>query len=165
MWKILQFKGCFTISLFFDMWKFYKPFIKRVWWKRQLLNQFKELYPRSFLDQNIETVHYYEPFLWWWAVFFNLRNLLWLNFKATLSDVNAELINAYKVVQNNPDELIKQLKAFKYDKDFFMEVRARDQKSDFYSMDSVLRASRFIYLNRTCFNWMYRVNSKWFFKG
>jgi len=142
----------------------YKPFIKRVWWKRQLLEQFQSLYPCGSFSDHFKIKKYYEPFLWWGAVFFDLRNKFWLNFKAYLYDINSELINTYNVIKSNPKKLIKQLKSYKYDKEFFMEIRSWDQDPDFLKKrSSIERASRFIYLNRTCFNGMYRVNSAWFF--
>ena len=142
----------------------YKPFIKWVWGKRQLLQQFQNLYPFGSFSDHFQIKKYYEPFLWWGAVFFDLRNNFWLNFKANLYDINPELINTYKVVQTNPKKLIKELKWYKYDKDFFMEIRSWDQDPEFLvKRDEIQRAARFIYLNRTCFNGMYRVNSSWFF--
>lgn len=138
----------------------YKPFIKRVWGKRQLLKQFESLYP----DFNPQKNSYYEPFLWWWAVFFELRNIYWLDFKAYLCDINAELINTYNIVKNDTEKLICELKKYEYSKDFFMEIREWDRDENFLENRSPIeRAARFIYLNRTCFNWMYRVNWKWYF--
>lgn len=142
----------------------YKPFIKWVWGKRQLLQQFQNLYPFGSFSDHFEIKKYYEPFLWWGAVFFDLRNKFWLDFKAYLYDINPELINTYKVVQTNPKNLIEELKWYKYDKDFFMEIRSWDQDPEFLvKRDEIQRAARFIYLNRTCFNGMYRVNSSWYF--
>jgi DNA adenine methylase len=70
-----------------------------------------------------------------------------------LCDINTELINAYEVVRDDTEKLIKQLKKYEYSKDFFLEIRARDQEENFQTKRSpVERASRFIYLNRTCFN-------------
>ena len=137
----------------------YKPFVKRVWWKRQLLEQFKDLYPKDFNE-------YYEPFVWGWAVFFDLRINFWSEFKAHLFDLNEELVVTYNVVKDDTDKLIQLLKNFKskHSKDFFMEIRERDKDKNFKKEKSKIeRAARFIYLNRTCFNWMYRVNSKWEF--
>ena len=137
----------------------YKPFVKRVWWKRQLLEQFKDLYPKDFNE-------YYEPFVWGWAVFFDLRINFWSKFKAHLFDLNEELVVTYNVVKDDTDKLIQLLKNFKskHSKDFFMEIRERDKDKNFKKEKSrIERAARFIYLNRTCFNWMYRVNSKWEF--
>ena len=145
------------------MSKIYKPFLKRVGWKRQLLDQFQPFIKGSFLDQNNKNCSYYEAFLWWWAVFFYLRNLYGCNFKAILGDINEELINTYQVVKEFPEKLIQELSKYQYNKDFFLEIRSRDQKSDFSSLSPILRAARFIYLNKTCFNGMYRVNGKGFF--
>ena len=79
--------------------------------------------------------------------------------------MNDELINVYNTIKNNLEKLIDELKLYqsKHSKDFFMEIRAWDQRSDFKSMPDYKRAARFIYLNRTCFNWMYRVNWNWYF--
>lgn len=134
----------------------YKPFVKRVWWKRQLLEQFKDLYPKDFNE-------YYEPFVGGWAVFFDLRINFWSEFTAHLFDLNEELVVTYNVVKDDTDKLIQLLKNFKskHSKDFFMEIRWRDKNENFKNEKSKIeRAARFIYLNRTCFNWMYRVNLK-----
>lgn len=136
----------------------YKPFVKRVWWKRQLLEQFQSLYPENFNN-------YFEPFVWWGAVFFDLKNTWRIKHEATLSDINDELINVYNTIKTDLDKLIEELKILqsKHSKEFFMEIRAWDQEPDYKSRPDYERAARFIYLNRTCFNWMYRVNGKWFF--
>lgn len=140
-------------------WPF-KPFVKRVWGKRQLLKQFETLYP-SF---NPEKNSYFEPFVWGWAVFFELRNKFWTWFHAYLFDINTELINTYEVIKTDTENLIKQLKQYEYSKDFFGKIRDWDLEEDFQNKRSPIeRAARFIYLNRTCFNWMYRVNWKWHF--
>jgi DNA adenine methylase len=128
-----------------------KPFIKWVGGKRQLLKQFRDLglYPPIEFDPITNT--YFEPFLGGGAVFFDL-----LPQKAELSDLNKELVITYNVIKNNVEELIKELKKHKHDKELFLEIRAR--KID--DLSDIDIASRFIYLNRTCFNGMYRVNSK-----
>lgn len=129
-----------------------KPIVKWVWWKRQLLKQFEDLFPKDFNN-------YFEPFLGGWAVFFHLQRE-----KSFLSDVNEELINLYNVVKNNPKELISWLKKQKISKEKFLEIRSWDRQKDWKKIFSEIeRAWRFIYLNRTCFNWLYRVNSKWEF--
>ncbi len=126
-----------------------KPFIKWVWGKRQLISQFEKLYPQDFND-------YLEPFLWWGAVFFNLQRE-----KSFLSDVNEELINVYKTIKTKPKKLITFLESLEYSKEKFLEIRAWDREQNFQKKYSSLqRAWRFIYLNRTCFNGLYRVNSK-----
>jgi len=129
-----------------------KPFIKWVWWKRQLISQFQELFPKEFNN-------YHEPFLWGWAVFFNLQKK-----QSFLSDVNEELINLYQVIKSNPKKLIKFLKTLEYSKEKFLEIRFWDREEWWLKKYSKIeRAWRFMYLNRTCFNWLYRVNSKWQF--
>jgi len=129
-----------------------KPFIKWVWWKRQLISQFEKLYPAEFNN-------YFEPFLWWGAVFFNLQRE-----KSYLSDVNEELINVYKTIKNKPKKLIAFLESLEYSKEKFLEIRFWDREEwGLKKYSDVERAWRFIYMNRTCFNGLYRVNSKWEF--
>jgi len=126
-----------------------KPFIKWVWGKRQILPQLQKLFP-------IEFKNYHEPFLWGWAVFFNIQKR-----QSFLSDVNAELINTYKVIKENPKKLIKFLETCEYSREFFAEMRSWDRVENWQeNYSEVERAWRFIYLNRTCFNGLYRVNSK-----
>ena len=126
-----------------------KPFVKWVGGKRQLINQFKSmnLYPsRNF---NPLKSRYFEPFVGGGAIFFDL-----LPQKAILSDLNRELVITYNVIKDNPEELIKSLKKYKHNKDYFLKIRKRDPET----LSDVERSSRFIYLNKTCFNGMYRVN-------
>lgn len=140
---------------FFEEKKFIKnvkPIIKWVWWKRQLLEQFEEFFPKNFNN-------YFEPFLGWWAVFFHLQRE-----KSFLSDINEELINLYTIVKNNPKKLIEFLEKQEISKEKFLEIRSWDREKKFKEKFSEIeRAGRFIYLNRTCFNGLYRVNSKWEF--
>ena len=125
-----------------------KPFIKWVGWKRQLISQFQELFPKDFEN-------YHEPFLWGWAVFFNLQKK-----KSFLSDVNEELINLYQVIKKEPKKLIKFLKTLEYSKETFLEIRSWDREEwGLSNYSKIQRAGRFMYLNRTCFNGLYRVNS------
>lgn len=129
-----------------------KPFIKWVWWKRQLISQFEKLYPLEFNN-------YFEPFLWWWAVFFNLQRD-----QSFLSDVNEELINVYQIIKTKPRKLISFLESLEYSKEKFLELRLWDrQEWGLKKYSTVERAGRFIYMNRTCFNGLYRVNSRWEF--
>lgn len=128
-----------------------KPFVKWVWGKRQILPQLKKLFPK-----NGDFNNYHEPFLWGWAVFFNLQKK-----QSFLSDVNVELINTYQIIKNKPTELIAFLKNCEYSKEFYGQIRAWDRVENWTSEhNEIERAGRFIYLNRTCFNWLYRVNSK-----
>lgn len=128
-----------------------KPFVKWVGGKRQLLAQFRKLnlYPPELFD--IKTGRYFEPFVGGGAVFFDL-----LPEKGFLSDLNKELVTTYNVIKNDADELIVSLKKHKTDKDYFLKIRAQDPNK----LSDLNVASRFIFLNRTCFNGMYRVNSK-----
>lgn len=126
-----------------------KPFVKWVGGKRQLLRQFRELglYPSE--DFNPITNTYYEPFVGGGAVFFDL-----LPKNAELSDLNNELVTTYNVIKNNVDELIQSLQKHIYDKEYYLEVRAKKVED----LSDVEIASRFIFLNRTGFNGLYRVN-------
>ncbi len=139
--------------------KQYKPFIKWVGGKRGLLKQLLDKFPEKFEN-------YHEPFLGGGAVFFELysRGLL-ENKKVFLSDINAELINTYNVVKNNPNELISNLEDFKkqHSKDFYYKIREMDRVESFQKLTNVEKATRFIYLNKTCFNGLYRVNKKGYF--
>lgn len=128
-----------------------KPFVKWVGGKRQLLKQFRDmdLYPPHGFDALKNT--YFEPFVGGGAVFFDL-----LPRKAILSDSNKDLVITYNVIKNNIDELIKSLKKHEHNKEYFLKIRAQKVST----LSDIEITSRFIYLNRTCFNGMYRVNSK-----
>ncbi len=126
-----------------------QPFVKWVGGKRQLIEQFQSLFPKKFNN-------YFEPFLGGGAVYFNLQKK-----KSYLSDMNAELINTYQVIKNDHKKLIKFLKSIEHSKEKYLEIRAWDRVvwwENHYS--DIERAGRFIYLNRTCFNWLHRVNSR-----
>jgi DNA adenine methylase len=107
------------------------------------------LYPPENFDP--KNSKYFEPFVGGGAVFFDL-----LPEEGFLSDLNKELVITYNVIKNDLEKLIVSLKKHKTNKDYFLEVRAQDPNK----LSDVAVASRFIFLNRTCFNGMYRVNSK-----
>ena len=139
-----------------DIFKKYKdanprPFVKWVGGKRQLLKQFRDmdLYPPD--DFNTETAIYFEPFVGGGAVFFDL-----LPKQAILSDMNLELVKTYNVIKSDVEELIKKLQKHKIknNKEYFLKIRS--QKIE--KLSDVEIAARFIYLNKTCFNGLYRVN-------
>ena len=133
-----------------------QPFIKWVGGKRGLLSQILPLIPKDFNN-------YFEPFLGGGALFFELYSLGRLKDKKIyLFDINSELINTYNMVKKTPELLINELQKFKeqHSKEFYYEVRAWDREEDFLEIDDLLRATRFIYLNKTCFNGLYRVNKK-----
>lgn len=122
------------------------PFLKWAGGKSQLLPQFQRFFPKKF-------GRYYEPFLGGGAVFFSLAPRT-----ATLSDTNEELINAYQVVRNSVEELIAVLRRrFSQKNDEENYYRIRDEM-DLSRLTDVERAARLIYLNKTCFNGLYRVN-------
>jgi DNA adenine methylase len=120
-----------------------RPLLKWAGGKRQLLDSIL-----ARLPDEIDT--YYEPFVGGGAVFFDFAPQ-----HAVLSDMNAELITTYKVIKNNVEDLIHSLHMHVYEKEFFLNMRAK-KITDLTDLEI---ASRFIYLNRTCFNGMYRVNN------
>ncbi|MBF0344286.1 MAG: DNA adenine methylase [Nitrospirae bacterium] len=121
-----------------------RPFVKWAGGKRQLLNVLAVNVPEKY-----DT--YIEPFVGGGALMFEL-----LPKQAIISDINAELINAYLVIRNNVDKLIRSLARKNNKEVFFYKERAKDTSL----MDKVQRASRFIYLNKTCYNGLYRENSR-----
>ncbi len=128
-----------------------KPFVKWVGGKRQLLAQFREnkLYPPK--EFNTFTNTYFEPFAGGSAVFFDL-----LPDSAHINDLNEELVVTYKAIKEDVVLLINHLSSDKYiyDKNIFLDIRAQKPAE----LSDIERAARFIYLNRTGFNGMYRVN-------
>lgn len=124
--------------------KFTKPFLKWAGGKTQLINELERLIPGEYEN-------YIEPFLGGGALFFYLKPQ-----KAILADANLELINCYRVVQNNLDLLFKELRKLKNNADFYYKIR----ELDINSLNEIERAARFIYLNKTCYNGLYRVNKK-----
>ena len=130
-----------------------KPFVKWVGGKRQLLKQFKklELYPPEEIGFDSSKNTYFEPFVGGGAVFLDT-----LPEKAILSDMNEELVITYNVIKTDLKKLIFKLKIHKKNnsKEYFLKIRS--QKIN--KLSDVSIAARFIYLNRTCFNGMYRVN-------
>ena len=127
--------------------KLVTPFVKWVGGKRQLLPVIQEKIPKKFS-------RYHELFIGGGALLFHLQPK-----KANINDVNEELINTYNVIKNNVNELIEDLKTHKNESDYFYELRALDRTPDFDLLTDIKRASRVIYLNKTCYNGLYRVNS------
>ena len=124
------------------------PIVKWVGGKRQLMFELLKNMPENYN-------RYFEPFIGGGALFFELQPD-----NAYISDMNEELINLYQVVRDNVDELINDLQKHDISKEYFMEIRNIDRTEKYKNWSNVKKASRFIYLNRTCFNGMYRVNSK-----
>lgn len=123
------------------------PFLKWAGGKRQLLIQIQDYLPKSFNT-------YIEPFVGAGALFFFLKPS-----PAILIDINAELINAYMVIKERPAELIQSLKKHIYEPKYFYSLRDIDLSKEYSNWSAVERASRTIYLNRCCYNGLYRVNS------
>lgn len=119
--------------------------------KKQLLEQFEKFFPRK-IEQ------YFEPFVGGGTIAFYLLKTHPEIKKIYISDINEELVLTYNVVKNNIEELITLLKDYKikHNKEFYYKIRAEDTKK----LTAVQIVARFIYLNRTCFNGLYRVNSK-----
>ena len=120
------------------------PFVKWVGGKRALMPQLTARLPQRFNA-------YHEPFVGGGAVFFALQPRV-----AVLADDNAELINAYTVVRDEAERLIRHLRTHRAEEGYYYDLRAQDPRQ----LDAIERASRLIYLNRTCFNGLYRVNSR-----
>lgn len=130
------------------------PILKWAGGKRQLLDLILPLIPS---DYN----RYYEPFVGAGAVLFGLQPS-----KAVINDTNAELINVYRVIKTNPEDLIafliKHEKA--HCKEYYYFVRDLDRNKDLFEHTSTVeKAARTIYLNRTCYNGLYRVNRHGYF--
>ena len=124
------------------------PIVKWVGGKRQLMFELLKNMPKSYN-------RYFEPFIGGGALFFELQPE-----NAYISDMNEELINLYSVVRDNVYELISDLNKHEVSKEYFIDIRNLDRTSEYKNLSNVQRASRFIYLNRTCFNGLYRVNSQ-----
>lgn len=119
-----------------------KPVLKWAGGKSQLLTELNTRLPKSYNK-------YIEPFIGGGALFFNLKPD-----QAIIADLNPELVNLYKSIASSPEDVLKFLETFKNDHDFFYEMRALDVKT----LDPFYAAARTIFLNKTCFNGLYRVN-------
>jgi DNA adenine methylase len=132
-----------------------KPILKWAGGKRQLLKFIMNELP-------IQYNTFIEPFFGGGALFFEL-----LPPNAIINDINEELMNVYKVFQNSSmvKSLINQLRIHEnfHSKDYYYQQRQLDRLSNFKKISKVKRAARIIYLNKACFNGLYRVNSKGYF--
>jgi DNA adenine methylase len=125
-----------------------QPFLKWAGGKRQLLAEIRKYTPQKFN-------RYFEPFLGGGAVLLDLQPK-----QAFVNDANAELINLYKVVKTAPAELIEDAKKHQNTAKYFYDLRSQDREKGFGDQSAVERASRIIFLNKTCFNGLFRVNSQ-----
>jgi DNA adenine methylase len=134
-----------------------KPFLRWAGGKRRLADLIIDAFPASF-DSTAN--NYFEPFLGGGAIVFALgdskRNFCIPGKNLYLNDSNPDLITTYKVVKNNVGALTKRLSRLSLDtsKEAYEKIRASKPQDD------VSKAARFIYLNKTCFNGLWRVNSK-----
>ena len=126
-----------------------KPLVKWAGGKRQLLPHIHAALPADAPQR------FYEPFIGGGAVLFSLEPA-----RARVNDLNGELINLYEVVRDGVDELIAELAGYPNETEFFYALRAADRDARrFAALSPVERAARTLYLNRTCYNGLYRVNA------
>jgi DNA adenine methylase len=121
-----------------------KPFLKWAGGKTQLISELLEYIPSSFNK-------YIEPFIGGGSFFFYLNPG-----KAIISDSNEELITTYKAVRDHVEDIIQILDGYKNKETFYYKIRALNPEN----LSEIERATRLIYLNKTCFNGLYRVNKK-----
>lgn len=124
-----------------------KPFLRWAGGKSWLLKELKSYLPTDFNN-------YHEPFVGGGAVFIYLKSIGMIKNNTLLSDQNKDLINVYAAIKEDPNSLIDFLKKYKNNKDYYYYIR--DKKFQ----NNIERAAQFIYLNRTSFNGIYRVNLK-----
>lgn len=131
------------------------PFVKWAGGKTQILDKIKEFMPESFNT-------YFEPFVGGGALLFELTPS-----RAFINDFNSELICAYTCLkdENNFKKMLKELDKHEknHNDDYYHIVRDMDRENDFLKLPIYIRAARMIYLNKSCFNGLYRVNSKGYF--
>ena len=136
-----------------------KPVIKWVGGKTQMLSQLRELITPELLEGHT----YYEPFIGGGALAFDLE------YKNTvIGDLNSELINMYKMIKARPEDLIELLRSYwtRHCEEEYYKIRALDRDPQYTIEEYPLsHAARTIYLNKFCFNGLYRVNSKGYFNS
>lgn len=138
-----------------------KPFVKWAGGKRQILSKIKNYINDAISEDTNCSFRYIEPFLGGGAVLFDLAPS-----KAIINDLNEDLINAYRIIASDRyEELISLLKKYKtnYDDDkdgTYYDTRQMDRAPEWSTKDPVERAARMIFLNKTCYNGLYRVNSR-----
>lgn len=121
-----------------------KPFLKWAGGKTQLLNELHKYVPNNFNK-------YIEPFIGGGAMFFSLNP-----HESIIADSNEELVITYRQVKDAVEEIIQHLETFEHNEEFYYNLRGLDPSK----LENSYRAARLIYLNKTCFNGLYRVNKK-----
>lgn len=145
--------------------KIAKPFLKWAGGKTQLINDIENVLPKSIYNERFT---YIEPFVGSGAVLFWMLNNFPNMQKAVINDINEDLINTYKTIASKPKELISILQILQNE---FHELEGDDEKKKLYyyskreryntrQEDLIGQSALFIFLNRTCFNGLYRVNRK-----
>lgn len=124
-----------------------RPFLKWPGGKRWLISKYQRIFPKEYNS-------YFEPFLGGGSAFFHLRPKI-----STISDINGDLINTYQTMAKYPAQLRERLKEHQKNHDAIYYYQVRNNIPD----NALARAARFLYLNRTCFNGMYRVNCLGYF--
>jgi len=129
--------------------KLVMPVVKWVGGKRQLLDDIQAKLPDKYNT-------YYEPFFGGGALLFHLQPK-----KAIINDLNSDLMLTYRIIRDNPDDLTESLKSHINSSEYFYKIRDKDRSDYVYqSMSDIEKASRLIYLNKTCYNGLFRVNSQ-----
>jgi DNA adenine methylase len=125
-----------------------QPFLKWAGGKRQLLPELSRNIPSGYKT-------YIEPFVGGGALLFSLQPQT-----AVINDINAELANVYEVVKNDAARLADKLREYVNDEDHYYSIRELDRKPEYNRLSPLERAARIIYLNKTCYNGLFRVNSQ-----
>lgn len=134
-----------------------KPFLKWVGGKRQLINEIED--KLSMINFN----DYYEPFVGGGALFMHLQNK-----NTIINDYSKELVDAYLTIKNQPEKLMKKLDEHiknhrKNPEEYYYYMRNMDRESNWNRKTKLTKTARLMYLNKTCFNGLYRVNSNGYF--
>jgi len=147
-----------------------RPFVKWAGGKGQLLSTFERYYPSELIEGRIK--RYIEPFVGGGAVLFDILQKYRIE-EAFIFDINEDLINSYQVIKNNVDALVEVLSDLEYRysrlnkdarKNMYYEVReVYNSRPLNNSQPDIERAGQFIFLNRTCYNGLYRVNREGIF--
>lgn len=144
-----------------------KPFIKWVGGKTQLIKKIAQVLPEDF--DSLNNVTYIEPFVGGGAVLFWILQQYPNISKAVINDINPDLTTAYRIIKENPNDLIHKLQVIQDEylcldeesrKTYYLKAR---EKFNTKILEPVENTALFIFLNRTCFNGLYRVNSKGLF--
>ena len=145
-----------------------RPFVKWAGGKRSLISQLEEQLPANF--DNWENVTYIEPFVGGGAMLFYMLQQ-YPNIKhAVINDINSDLTTCYQTIRDNTEELIRSLREIQ---EAYYAMQTEDARKEFYlavrdrynqkNLDAIENTTKFIFLNRTCFNGLYRVNKKGLF--